>query len=94
MSVTMNLPKADFERWQKRLAAERPSAVLRDMAIEYQVTKSTLGFFLVDLWPYIGTPGVQAVWGWDIKGTGKGLTDEALDEELAELRAEREPQPK
>ena len=89
----MNVPQADIERWRRRLDVERPSVVLWHMATEYQATKSALGFFLVDLWANIGTPGVQAVWEWDFKSLGKSLFDDNLDELLAEIRAEPPPDP-
>ena len=87
----MNLPTEDLPQWEQRLREDRPSVVLREMAEVYQVTRSTLGFFFADVWPDVRTPDVQAVWGWDLAGNGKGLTDDALDALLAEIRTKVEP---
>lgn len=52
------------------------------MATRYSVGRSAIGLFLPDLGKEVRTAEVQAVWTWDIAGTGAGLTDEELNDML------------
>ena len=80
----MGIPEADIERWQLRFASFGPSATLREMAETYSANKSTLGFMVADLIPGVTVAAVQAVWNWDIKRVGHGLSDIELDDLLRE----------
>lgn len=81
----MNIPTNDIEKWKIRLREAAPAVVLREMAKEYDANKSKLGFMLSDLSDDISTSEVQAVWGWDIGGSGRGLSDSSLNEILSKI---------
>lgn len=82
----MKVPAGDIEKWRGRLSVAAPSVVLREMAEAYGANKSALGFMVADLYADVETPVVQAVWKWDIDRTGRGLTDEDLNELLLQQK--------
>jgi len=83
----MNVPPEDMEKWKSRLVEAAPSVVLREMAAAYNANKSALGFMFTDLCSGDATAAAQAVWGWDIGRTGRGLSDAELDELLTQKKA-------
>lgn len=76
------LPESDVEYWRQRLRQDAPAKVLREMGARYSVGRSAIGLVLPGLGEGVRTPEVQAVWTWDITGTGAGLTDEELNDAL------------
>jgi len=81
----MGIPPEDIQKWKTMLKTAAPATVLREMAKQYNVTRSTLGFMLADLNDEVSTTEVQTVWGWDIQGNGRGLSDDELNRDLAPL---------
>lgn len=81
----MQIPQNEIEKWRTKFKQNRPSIVLREMAVAYAANKSTLGFMLSDLNTDISTEEVQAVWTWDMAKNGRGLSDADLDELLKKL---------
>lgn len=58
---------------------------MRYLAQEFHLGKTDLAWLAVDVYENIMTPEVQAIWHWDLAATGKGLTDEELNEALSHL---------
>lgn len=83
MNSMMQLPDGDVGEYRIRLArGERVTVLLREMAAKYGGNRSILGFFIADLVTEQDLMAVQLVWVWDLNQTGKGLTDEQLEDEL------------
>ncbi|HLO96306.1 MAG TPA: hypothetical protein VK195_18510 [Burkholderiaceae bacterium] len=80
------LPESDVEHWRQRLRQDAPAKVLREMTARYSVGRSAIGLVLPDLGGNVRTAEVQAVWTWDVAGTGAGLTDEELNDALKDVQ--------
>jgi len=81
-----------FEATQKMLEAarqelgrRRPAAALRQVALQFHLTRTDLAWLAADVYDDIMTPEVQAIWHWDLAENGKGHTDAELDEMLSHL---------
>jgi hypothetical protein len=59
--------------------------VLREIANTYCVGTTSLAVMLTDLCKGIQLEHVQSVWDWDLRLTGKGISDNELNKQLREL---------
>lgn len=81
----MNIPENDLEMWRTKFATDRPSVVLRQIAIAYNVSRSDLGPMFTDIFEDANVDAVKIIWSWDFRGAGRGLSDAELDEGLLQL---------
>ena len=84
--MTPKFTSAHFDRWIERLKKDRPTVVIREMALEYKVPKDALACMVTELYRGADTHAVHMIWAWDMDRTGRGLPDAELDEYLSRHR--------
>ncbi|AAQ60442.1 hypothetical protein CV_2774 [Chromobacterium violaceum ATCC 12472] len=77
---------ADADVWRAKLSTYLSvSRLLRDLSAEYGVSRNDAGVLLYELFDSFSLDDISYVWKWDFDGSGKGLSDEGLDQRLGHL---------
>jgi len=80
------VPVDERFQWIEKFRGQHIPDVLRLLAQTYSIGRHDLGFAIAALAHDVSTAHVQAVWHWDIERCGRGLSDDELMNELANLR--------
>ncbi|NLR75677.1 hypothetical protein [Leeia aquatica] len=86
----MTSPKAftssDAEIWKAKLGAySSVSKLLRDLAEHYGLSRNDAAVLLYELFDGFSLDDISYVWKWDYVGSGRGISDQHLDQQLGHL---------